>query len=437
MAVVTGHTDNNNNETNQGEIIRDWLQTISKSLDFVFLNQPQTELSVEEALSGCAKLKVCDPYCSAEEPPLNKRISLVDSSSRHSDLPCGQCYVRLTNGEEMRATWQEGKRCGPGKFFSPRLEKLGVSHLVGSYKDGILTGHGALRMTNGTNRDGWFQQGYFHGPVRGREDNGRLNYVGWYRAGIPHGPTWLAVRGDGWLVGELDEKGEFTGDDIVFLYPDLSTALIGKFHQGEVVSVRAGTVEDITFRHSVLIPKVRITDEKQYHRWISTNKDIVCPVDHADPYETTVVQVKQSIMQDAGEGLFARVDLPAQRIISYYNGLRMEPGEGLPEDTGYAIFVELNSRKDKKAKHMDIPQKYQRSENYSATLAHKLNHSFDPNCWWDNAEHPVHGLVPAIRTLKSVKAGEELTIHYMMDMEGAADWYKTEWEKHSLRLVST
>ena len=30
-------------------------------------------------------------------------------------------------------------------------------------------------------------------------------------------------------------------------------------------------------------------------------------------------------------------------------------------------------------------------------MAHKINHSFSPNCTWDNAEHPVYGLVPAVR----------------------------------------
>ena len=30
-----------------------------------------------------------------------------------------------------------------------------------------------------------------------------------------------------------------------------------------------------------------------------------------------------------------------------------------------------------------------------------------------------------------VKAGEELTVHYMMDMEDAPDWYMEAWDKYS------
>jgi hypothetical protein len=40
---------------------------------------------------------------------------------------------------------------------------------------------------------------------------------------------------------------------------------------------------------------------------------------------------------------------------------------------------------------------YQSIDEYCASLAHKLNHSFTPNCEWDNAHHPVFGLVPAVR----------------------------------------
>lgn len=33
------------------------------------------------------------------------------------------------------------------------------------------------------------------------------------------------------------------------------------------------------------------------------------------------------------------------------------------------------------------------------------------------------------RTLEEVEAGTELTIHYMMDMEEAPDWYQQAWDQ--------
>ena len=35
-----------------------------------------------------------------------------------------------------------------------------------------------------------------------------------------------------------------------------------------------------------------------------------------------------------------------------------------------------------------------------------------------------------MRTLEAVEAGEELTVHYMMDMEDAPEWYQLCWGKH-------
>ena len=57
------------------------------------------------------------------------------------------------------------------------------------------------------------------------------------------------------------------------------------------------------------------------------------------------------------------------------------------------------------------------SENYTSTLAHKLNHSFIANCEWSNAEHPCYGLVPSVTTCLDVLEGQELTINYGLDME--------------------
>lgn len=99
---------------------------------------------------------------------------------------------------------------------------------------------------------------------------------------------------------------------------------------------------------------------------------------------------------------------------------------------------------------MDLPPEYHSYSTYNSTSAHKLNHSFKPNCAWTNFQHPAYGLVPrygklnklqvhfyfsvyifSVSTIELVKVGEELTVHYMMDMENAPDWYLDAWDKHS------
>ena len=45
---------------------------------------------------------------------------------------------------------------------------------------------------------------------------------------------------------------------------------------------------------------------------------------------------------------------------------------------------------------------YQSSANYSSTLAHKINHSFKPNCDWVHSVHPCYGRIPAVQTIQVV-----------------------------------
>ena len=41
--------------------------------------------------------------------------------------------------------------------------------------------------------------------------------------------------GGSWIYGPVDENGEFTGNDIAYLYQDLELAIIGKFKHGLLV----------------------------------------------------------------------------------------------------------------------------------------------------------------------------------------------------------
>ena len=72
--------------------------------------------------------------------------------------------------------------------------------------------------------------------------DGRLMWVGKFREGRPVGNCWSAVQGDSWLYGTLDRSGHLSGRSCAFLYPDLSTALVGDFRLGKMVEARPGRV---------------------------------------------------------------------------------------------------------------------------------------------------------------------------------------------------
>jgi hypothetical protein len=62
-----------------------------------------------------------------------------------------------------------------------------------------------------------------------------LSFVGRFEDGIPTGICWRGLIGGAWLYGKVDDFGEFTGDEIAYIYPDLKTSLLGKFINGTMV----------------------------------------------------------------------------------------------------------------------------------------------------------------------------------------------------------
>ena len=57
-------------------------------------------------------------------------------------------------------------------------------------------------------------------------------WIGYYGGGSPTGVCWKKVEGGGWLIG-TDGIG---GVDSSYLYPDLNTALVGRWKYGDLVS---------------------------------------------------------------------------------------------------------------------------------------------------------------------------------------------------------
>ena len=73
------------------------------------------------------------------------------------------------------------------------------------------------------------------GPCSDRTEQG-LAFIGRFENGLPVGPCWRGLFGGSWLYGIVDSKGEFTGENIAFIYPDLELAMTGEFQNGFMVS---------------------------------------------------------------------------------------------------------------------------------------------------------------------------------------------------------
>ena len=181
---------------------------------------------------------------------------------------------------------------------------------------------------------------------RGSVNSSEINFLGNYRAGLPTGIVWSRLRGGGWLVGPVDQQGDFTGDNIAYLYPDLSTAILGQFYRGQLVRGQAATVSGVSFLAGVLWPRLTVScEESEYSFWPSSSSHIFSPRHLRDPLEQQLLEVRQSNIPASGEGAFARRDIPAGALVAFYNGIKMTAKEKSPyEDSGYAIYVEFVKR---------------------------------------------------------------------------------------------
>ena len=103
-----------------------------------------------------------------------------------------------------------------------------------------------------------------------------------------------------------------------------------------------------------------------------------------DPYEDSLVEVRQSLVAGAGEGIFLRQGVEAETVVAFYNGIRssdMDTDTEDWEDCAYRIFMRKKDAKDDRDQEvLDIPHHLRDVSQYRATLAHKVNHSFRPNC---------------------------------------------------------
>jgi len=278
-----------------------------------------------------------------------------------------------------------------------------------------------IRKNDDTVFEGNYDQGVPHGYFRHINDFGDLEFFGCFSHGTMVGVCWRSLPGGGFLISQ---SWDFSGSNIIYLYPDCRTGLVGSFQGCDLKSAQpCEVVSCAKSADSILIPLM------------SKPRDLVYSFDHAspalfcrsphlcDPYEDLFVEVKPSQIADAGEGLYAKIDIDVGTVISFYNGVRVRSGHDWEKPTPYKMLLDETS-------DIDLPEDMARLENYRATLGHKVCHSFQPNSETDVFYHPRFGLIRCIATLDNVKAGEEILIDYGYNLSSAPTWYKVAWAKN-------
>lgn len=448
-----------------GQVVKDWLGKLHLCgfpYDIISkyrrddIDDTEDDIWFEEGI-----YRVFDPYYDISSDD----IESIDGKQDQTGMPKGNCTVKLKNGDELLATFRSGFRQGRGSVEGENLQKHGLICLKGTYKESVLMGPGQAILEEHTLGDlpcritleGNFNDGYLEGPVIGRDPDQNLAFVGRFVKGLPFGVCWLGQDGGSWLVGQVDQMGHFTRDNLAYIYPNLKTALMGQFENGVMLRAQAAQIVTVRLNEAnIMEPELRamkVTEavkrtnqmpnpmqidsdkagknEDSFYSFCPSNaNEVRCNWLLPDPYECETVECLSSAVEGAGDGLFARTNLPQGTLVAYYNGLVI----GLEEpyansNLNYQIYVDWANTDS--SSFVDIPLACIDKNMYCASFAHKANHSFKPNCTYAAVRHPRFGRIPALCTLRAIRKGEELFSHYKYDMALAPCWYQEAWENTS------
>ena len=131
------------------------------------------------------------------------------------------------------------------------------------------------------------------------------------------------------MHGKFNEEGKATGNDLAFIYPDMETALVGKFEDFVMKNAYEAEVLDASCNQDglVVISKFAKLSESDFYYEAPTNESYGAgPEGVVDPYERKRVLVAQSTIPNSAEGVFALKDFPASCCTCYYSGFLFDHG---------------------------------------------------------------------------------------------------------------
>eukprot|EP00092_Neocalanus_flemingeri_P001183 GFUD01001260.1.p1 GENE.GFUD01001260.1~~GFUD01001260.1.p1 ORF type:complete len:494 (+),score=107.84 GFUD01001260.1:94-1575(+) len=351
------------------------------------------------------------------------------TGGKDADQEChGNGVLEYDEGTYLSGTWTHGKREGYFRFDTAN-KNSSINYMEGNYKDDELYGKVRIQLRDETWMEGFFKNSVLHGFCRYFDKQKQLTFIGMHRNGKPFGTCWKIMKGGGYVVGRVNEDGQLSGNEISYIFPDLETALVGTFEDAVLKEAKSTKLSDVTSDYGCIkVPNFYKADGATLCRELSTTDFVTNSPLLKDPYEEKTVFVKQSHVEGAQEGLFSKHAVKANTVMAFYNGIRRKkPENGCPtwqnEANAYKIFDPNN-----KEGVVDILEKYHSYSSYCASLAHKTNHSFIPNCEFSEFNHPRWGLVPCIQAMHDLSEGEELFVWYGYDLDYCPDWYLDAWE---------
>eukprot|EP00094_Tigriopus_californicus_P012233 TCALIF_11823-PA protein Name:"Similar to setd7 Histone-lysine N-methyltransferase SETD7 (Halocynthia roretzi)" AED:0.00 eAED:0.00 QI:0/0.5/0.33/0.66/0.5/1/3/148/847 len=262
-------------------------------------------------------------------------------------------------------------------------------------------------------------------------------------------------KSPGFLYGSTT-KGTWniTGDHTAWLYPYYVSALVGKFDNNMMVSAQYAHLK--SFRCDYHMPRFTFTEPSGSSFFFDppTNETVTSQPLLADPYDAELVEVRESKVPGAGEGVYALKDIQPQQLFAMYAGIQVDDEQTKILHENYCN-ANLNGSypcdKYSIATYMGaniyLPTPWHQRDHNCATSAAKINNDFEPNVTsrFVDIEHPRFGLIMGTECTKPIKAGEEILIDYgykhknkdleeSIKIKGNHQWYFIQKKAHLERL---
>ena len=136
----------------------------------------------------------------------------------------------------------------------------------------------------------------------------------------------------------------FSGPELCYVYPDMSTMLVGQFKNGQLVSgVEAQLIDVRPSWNGILQPFFNVKGHNTV-KYSPSNKTYIGdgPL-ILDPMENKYVYVANSTLEDAGRGIFLKRKATKGQIVAFYNGIRMSDMESRVSEMKIEFFFYLFS----------------------------------------------------------------------------------------------
>ena len=302
---------------------------------------------------------------------------------------------------------------------------VGLHSIKGHFSQGVLCGPARLRFCNDLVFSLHLQCGVLHGLCLATFQD-HLVWVGRFREGRLEENSC-----------SLDwESGAILWSERTFLYPDIITALTGQWDGGTLVAAREAEVRTVRVTEENLLDIDCSQPVGPTFSFSPSGPDNFGSSDPnmKDPYETKYIRVRRSGIEDSGEGVFAVEDLAAGSLAAVFNGYKVPLCSGMDLTAGLCSQDEIYARlaynihmPEDENFFIDFPPEQARLTVYCASLGHKVNHSFSPNCVFGTINHPRWGRVRTVVTRELVRAGQELLVDYGYDLLRCPDWYRDMW----------